>query len=196
MYYQIVTEMLDALETIELYEDLVGMRSDSDVEDGDYVPPDHQQPSQPFVFEFDDCLPLNGPSTAPLTLNFQPLDAPACTPLGKPYFRQPNDMFHNLDPFMYYEARSHPDDEEYFHAVHLLKTYDEQMWNRYEYEDLKYEPLHLYILNKDFNIDFRIPKKAWIDIVKHFKDLQRLYESTINVENRIFDVQCQHDEFY
>lgn len=190
--------MLDALETIELYEDLVGTRSDSDVEDPDYFDPNEQvqmNPS-PFVFEFDNCMPIDGPSTAPLIMNFQPLSEPSCAPLGKPYFRQPKDSFHDSDPYMYYEARSHPDDMEYFNALNLLKSYDEELWNKYDYEELKYEPLHLYIMQKEFNLDFRIPRKAWIDIVTHYKDLQTLYATTINVENRLFDVQCQHDEFY
>lgn len=279
MMYQLITDVLNAIETVRLYEDMVGRDLDSDWEDEDYNPafdpciPDdieyqsdyqsmstpmspqpvynfgyHSTPMSPCdgmynqfdnIFEsygnmynnvFDTtpdmnliCEPFcehnvntdnyvitNGPCCAPISFPFSSScgntclntcsnpcnpSGPSTEPLRKCFYRQPNDRFHENDPYMYYEATDHPNDEEYFAALFTLTQADEAICNNDDFERLRFEPFHLYVMSKRGNIDTRLSRKQWKVITDFFQSAERLQASVLTEIDRIEDLQWHRDDW-
>lgn len=191
MCLYIVNDILESLHTIELYEDLDYTKSDSDLDDPTYGESDYFDSDDP------DCMQRysNLFGSTSTNISFPQLDGPSTAPLGTPYMRQPNDAFHDNDPYMYYEASRYPEDTDYYDAIGTLRRIDERIYNRWEYEELQFDLLHHYINEKLFNIDFKLPKRDWRAIKLHYEDLQRLHESVSHEQNRLYDVQDMMDEW-
>lgn len=252
MQHQLIIDILEALHTIELYEDLVGCDLDSDWEDPDYNPLQHRetyfesmstpmspcephldrywsQPGSPFVVndnvrvfipmseadesfepvndfncehnvDTDNYMVIDGPCCAPIQFNFgntqSNMDGPSTEPLRKCFYRQPNDAFHDNDPYMYYEGNDQPTDDEYFAALFTLSCTNDTIMNDEDYSRLQCPPLHYYIEEKKVNIDTRLTRKQYREIRAFYTDLERMYANLVNEYNRIEDIQWQHDEFY
>lgn len=283
MMYQLITEVLNAIETVRLYEDMVGRDLDSDWEDDDYNPafdpcipfetdddmnnycfmsaPMSPQPVYNFGYhstpmspcemaygntcnQFEPCynmcnptditfdtvpdmnlicepfcehtvdtnnyMIMDGPCCAPISFPFGSSNGNACLnnysnncnqsgpstePLRKCFYRQPNDKFHETDPYMYYEATDHPNDEEYFAALFTLTQADEAICNDDDFERLRFEPFHLYVMAKRDNIDTRLSRKQWKVITDFFQSAERLQASVLTEIDRIEDLQWHRDDW-
>lgn len=180
MHHKLACDILEAIDTIILYEDMIGLHSDDEWNDRDYVcEEDVVESSQvPTQNDGPNCEPImlfsNGPSTAPL---------------GKCFYRQPNDKFHDNDPYMYYEAHDNPTDEEYFTSLFTLSQIDALVYNDEDYEKLRCEPLHIYTIMKQHDVDHRIPRKEWKIIKNYFKQAEKYYEMLVDEQDRIYDLQ-------
>lgn len=294
MQYQLITDVLNAIETIQLYEDMVGRDLDSDWEDDDYNPafdpcvlhtndedpceycsmstpmspvpacqfgypsaplsphdmfcpgdyagccPDDYAGDYPNAYDadmyaggpiFEDTVPdmefmyepfcehnvdtenytiMDGPCCAPISFPFGNQDGstgdtnvhtdgnatgPSTKPLRKCFYRQPNDKFHETDPYMYYEATDHPNDDEYFTALFTLSQADEAICSNEDFEQLRFEPFHLYVMAKRDNIDTRLTRKQWRVIADFFRAAERLQASVLTEIDRIEDLQWTRDDW-
>lgn len=223
MQHQLVVDIIEALHTIELYEDLVGCNLDSDWNDDDYdpnkqmvtywdtlsapmspqeinLPPNLQRnssvPTSPIVMDEQEYeyLPVTNEDMENQTITL-PNDGPSTAPLGKCFSRQPNDAFHNNDPYMYYESIDSPTDEEYFAALFTLANADETIQTNEDYERLYCAPLHYYINEKKFDIETRLTRKQYKEIRNFYNYLERVYSNLIPEQDRISDIQWNLTDF-
>lgn len=180
MHHQIVNEILYDLRTIELFEDTYGLNDGSDIDDPDYAGYNPQLDA--FLNE------PEGPSTAPLILNFNG-NTPMGAPLPKCFYRTPRDGFLNNDPYMYYESSEYPTDEDYFRALFNLKSNDELIRSDDLYSSLYFDPLHQYIVTKSFYIDFKPPRKEWKSIISFYDEIKDSFVNVMHEYDRINDLQ-------
>lgn len=190
MFYTLVNNILESLHTIQLSEDTLSCSFDSDSDDPNFG-------GEEFYFDSDDPLSISlfdSPANVPLNINYPPLEAPSCAPLGKPYRRSPNDSFHDSDPYMYYESYDYPTDLDYLNAIHTLIQSDGIIYSKPEYSNLRFDPLHFYINAKMDNIEYHIGHREWKSIVNFYSELKRVYANTLDEYDRIEDVKWNNDE--
>lgn len=173
MHHKIACDVLEYLDTIVLYEDMIGLHSDDEWGDDDYV--------------CEEDIPKNtqneGPNCEPIML------FPSTEPLGKCFYKQPNDKFHENDPYMYYEAHDNPTDEEYITTLFALSQIDTFVYENDDYEQLRCDLLHEYTLTKQHDVDHRISRKEWKQIRNFFVEAEKYYAMLVNEQDRILDLQ-------
>lgn len=180
MFHQIADEIIESLRTIELFEDSYGLNDGSDSEDLDYN--NYNPQMETFMREIDDYSPDS--SSSPETPS-----SPSSSPLPDNFYRAPNDRFHDNDPYMYYESGEYPTDDDYFGALFLLKTNDALIRSDELYEPLYFEPLHQYLLMKEYNLDYKPPRKMWNSIIGFYTDIKNVLHGVSQEYDRIDDLQ-------
>lgn len=172
MYCNIINDILNSMQTIELFEDLINCRSDSDFEDESY--------------KYFDGSYFNINETV---IDYPQPDGPSTSPLPKCFKRLPNNSFLNNNPYIYYEPEQSPTDEEYLYAIYTIKNIDELITNSEDQFiiNLRNLSFHNYVIYKSVNIDYRIPNQEWKNIKKFYNEMLNIYTKIQNEELRIDD---------
>lgn len=147
-----------------------------------------EEPTCEFTTEYtspismDECPEAAAPSTAPL----------------QSQYRQPNDGFHNVDPYMYYESREYPSDEDYMNAIATLAQANELITNDEDYFRLECPAFHHYVNSKTQNIDTRLTRRQRHVIQSFYQELEHMYASMANECDRLADLhqQRESDDFW
>lgn len=184
MFYNVVTDLIEAIKTVQLYEDMSNCQTDSDFEDEDYHPYVHVSSTNPST----------NPEEIQLQPQTQPLPEIPTAPLPDP-FRQPREIRNPNPDMIYYETEQYPSDNDYNQALFTILSTVNLVNADESYEQLRFPVLNDYIQRKWYNINYSLPKHMWNELMNRLLELQLVAERLIEEEQRLTDLSYNLEAF-
>lgn len=184
MFYNVVIDLIEAIKTVQLYEDMSNCQTDSDFEDGDY---------QPYVHHSSTEQQQPVPDQPPVPQQI-PLPEIPVAPLPDP-FRQPREIRNPNPDMIYYETEQYPSDNDYNQALFAILSTVNIVNSCEELEQLRFPALSEYIQRKWYDINYSLPKRTWNEILGRLYELQAVAENLIAEEQRLADLSYNLEDF-